>query len=182
MQTLPVTLKVLLIVYVSTCAIYDLRFRRIPNWLNVAGLSMGLILNAVLLHWTGLLDSGCGLMLALIVYLPLYLLSALGAGDVKLMAAIGAIAGPRDWFFIFLATCVVGGVLGFCVAVAKRRLNETLLNTSSLASSLLHFRVPRISMPSLNVGDPKALKLPHGFSIAVGSIAFLLFEKTILKG
>jgi prepilin peptidase CpaA len=182
MQTLPVALKVLLIVYVLTCAGYDLRFRRIPNWLNLAGLSMGLILNGLLLHWTGLLDSGCGLMLAVIVYLPLYLLSALGAGDVKLMAAIGAIAGPRDWLYIFLATCLAGGVLGFCVAVAKRRLNETLLNTSSLASSLLHFRAPRMTVPSLSVGDPNALKLPHGFSIAVGAITFLLLEKTILNG
>jgi prepilin peptidase CpaA len=182
MQTLPLALKVLLIVYVLMCAAYDLRFRRIPNWLNMAGLAMGLILNTLLLHWTGLLDSGCGLMLAVIVYLPLYLLSALGAGDVKLMAAIGAIAGPLDWFYIFLATCVAGGVLGFCVAVAKRRLNETLLNTSSLASSLLHFRAPRMAMPSLSVGDPNALKLPHGFTIAVGAVAFLLMEKTILKG
>jgi prepilin peptidase CpaA len=182
MQTLPLALKVLLIVYVLTCAAYDLRFRRIPNWLNIAGLSMGLILNVLLLHWTGLLDSGCGLMLAVIVYLPLYLLSALGAGDVKLMAAIGAIAGPRDWFYIFLATCLAGGVLGFCVAVAKRRLNETLLNTSSLASSLIHFRAPRMATPSLSLADPKALKLPHGFSIAVGAIAFLLMEKTILNG
>ncbi|MGC2658787.1 MAG: A24 family peptidase, partial [Bryobacteraceae bacterium] len=126
MQSLPLALKVLLIVFVLVCAGFDLHSRRIPNWLNVAGMLAGLVANLALLHWAGLLDSGCGLMLAVIVYLPLYLLGALGAGDVKLMAAIGVIAGPRNWFFIFLATCVAGGVLGVCVAASKRRLNETV--------------------------------------------------------
>lgn len=182
MQTLPFALKVLLILFVSICAGYDLRLRRIPNWLNVAGVLLGIASNVFLLHWTGLLDAGCGLMLAVAVYLPLYLLSGLGGGDVKLMAAVGAIAGPRNWFYIFLATCLAGGVLGFCVAVAKRRLNVTLLNTSSLAASLVHLRAPRAHMPSLSVTDPNALKLPHGFTIAVGAATFLLAEKAILNG
>ena len=182
MPTLPFALKVLLIMFVSVCAGYDLRLRRIPNWLNVTGLLLGIAFNVFLLRWTGLLDSGCGMMLALVIYLPLYLLSGLGAGDVKLMAAIGAIAGPRNWFYIFLATCLAGGVLGVCVAIAKRRLNETLLNTSSLAASLLQFRAPRANKPSLSIANPRALKLPHGFTIAVGAIAFLLMEQVIRNG
>src|SRR2546425_3492211 len=91
---LPLELQVLLVLIVGTAAIYDLRFRRIPNWLVLLGLVFGLGMNTYLFHWEGLRRAGLGLGLAFLVYFPLHLLRAMGAGDVKLMAAVGSIVGP----------------------------------------------------------------------------------------
>ncbi|MDX2181298.1 MAG: A24 family peptidase [Bryobacteraceae bacterium] len=72
---------------------FDLRERRIPNWLCAAGFALG-----VALHWR---DGLLGAALAMAIYAPLYLLRGVGAGDVKLMAAVGAIAGPWNWLGVF---------------------------------------------------------------------------------
>lgn len=78
---------------------FDLRERRVPNWLCAAGFALG-----VALDWRGgLLGSG----LALSVYAPLYFLRGVGAGDVKLMAAMGALAGPVNWLGVFAFSSVV---------------------------------------------------------------------------
>ncbi len=84
--------QVLLLLLVIPAALYDSRQRRVPNWLALAGLLLGIGLNSFLYESTGLLTSLKGLGVAFLIYFPLYLLRAMGAGDVKLMAAIGAIA------------------------------------------------------------------------------------------
>ena len=71
----------------------DLRTRRIPNWLNLSGVILGIGLNALFSHEKGFKLAITGLGLALLIYVPLYLIRAMGAGDVKFMAAIGALVG-----------------------------------------------------------------------------------------
>ena len=73
---------------VAIAAVYDIRFRRIPNWLVLTGLVLGLGLNTFLFRWPGARASLLGIGLAFLIYFPLYLLRGMGAGDVKLMAAI----------------------------------------------------------------------------------------------
>jgi len=107
--------------------------------------------------------------LALAVYVPLFAIRALGAGDVKLMAAVGAIAGPFPWFCIFVATCLVGGLLALVVVISKRRLTQTLLNTLQIARALLKVRNPASQEPEMDFRDPRAVTLPHGVSIAVAA-------------
>ncbi len=91
---LPLVMQVVLVLIVMTAGIYDLRFRRIPNWLVLVGLVLGFGLNTFLFGLSGLERSAMGMGLALLIYFPLYLLRAMGAGDAKLMAAVGAIVGP----------------------------------------------------------------------------------------
>src|SRR2546430_1589063 len=104
----PPAIRILLEILVIVAAIWDIRTRRIPNWLTFPGIVLGIALNSFLYQpvgpWFGLVLSLKGLGLAFIVYFVLYLLHAMGAGDVKLMAAIGAAAGAMNWFGIFLLT------------------------------------------------------------------------------
>jgi prepilin peptidase CpaA len=84
-------IKVVLLALVLTAAFYDLRWRRIPNWLVLAGVLLGFGLNGFLsgAPLRGLLQALLGFGLASLVYFPLYVIRAMGAGDVKLMMAVG---------------------------------------------------------------------------------------------
>jgi prepilin peptidase CpaA len=153
----------------------DLRTRRIPNWLTLSGFILGLGLNTYFGHGEGfrLALAGCGL--ALLFYLPLYLIRAMGAGDVKFMAALGAIIGPQNWLTLFLIAAVLGGVASVCLVMARGRLHLTLANLSTITTELLHGRMPYHKDPSLDVHDPGAVGLPHGASIAISAMLWLAF-------
>src|SRR5215467_6431570 len=122
--------EALLLAIVLAAAVYDVRFRRIPNWLNVTGVVLGLTLNSFLYQgispnvfgFAGLFFALKGLGLAFIVYVFLYALRAMGAGDVKLMAAVGAIVGWEDWFGIFVVTAIVGGIMALLLVIMRGRL------------------------------------------------------------
>src|SRR3954466_2040420 len=86
--------QILLGILVLVAAGYDIRYRRIPNWLVLAGIVTGFAWNVFSSGWSGLGHAAAGFGLGLALYFPLYLLRARGAGDVKLLAAVGAIVGP----------------------------------------------------------------------------------------
>src|SRR5258708_8116772 len=114
---MPLAIEILLAAMVLTAAVYDLRWRRIPNWLVLAGMISGIGLNSFLLEREGLVLALEGLGLAMLVYFPMYLLRAMGAGDVKLMMAVGAMVGWRAWFVVFVLSAIIGGVVVDCLCV-----------------------------------------------------------------
>jgi prepilin peptidase CpaA len=171
---LPNALKAALVLVVITAAIFDLRWRRVPNWLTVSGVLLGLGLNTILLRSEGLWSSLEGLGLALLIYVPLYLLRGMGGGDVKLMAAVGAIAGPGNWLRIFFFTLIFGAVVAIILIFGKRRVRRTFQNIGLIRLSLGSGRAPYAKNPELDVREEKGLRLPHAVTIACGAIAFLV--------
>jgi prepilin peptidase CpaA len=166
--------EILLVLVVLVAAVYDVRYRRIPNWLSTSGVAAGLGLNAFMYQgWPGLKLSLLGLLVGFGVYFVLYALRAMGAGDVKLMAAVGAIIGWRDWFGTFLITAIIGGMMALILVASKRRVKKTLWNLSFIISELKSGRPAYMGKEELDVRSPKALGLPHGAVIAVGTIFFL---------
>ncbi len=173
---MPLFLKLALSGTALAAALYDLRLRRIPNWLNLSGIILGFGLNTYFLAGRGAAMASLGFLLALAVYTPLYLLRGMGAGDVKLMAAIGAIAGPANWFNIFLATALLGGALSILLIVLRRRFHLTLLNISTILGQLSRRRSPAVADSHLDIRSRNALTLPHGAVIAAGVFLFLLLQ------
>ncbi len=173
MPTLPLVFRVILIAMVLCAAAYDWRYRRIPNWLNLSGVILGLGLNLLYFQIHGATQALTGLLLAMAVYFPLYLLRGMGAGDVKLMAAIGSIVGPGHWFEIFLATALAGGLAALLVALRKGRLRRTLWNVWYLLNELRGLRLPYRSNPELDTRNKQALRMPHGVLIALGCLVAL---------
>ncbi|MEO8663100.1 MAG: A24 family peptidase [Bryobacteraceae bacterium] len=173
MNPLAPAIKIVLILLVTTAAIFDIRFRRIPNWLVLVGLILGFTVNIVLFGLTGLKTAGLGMLLGFGVYLLLHLLHAMGAGDVKLMAAVGSMVGPGAWFGIFLLTAMIGGVFALILLVLKGRLRQGLWNVGFIFTELSHFRAPYMTREELDVKSSKALRLPHGVTIAAGTLAYL---------
>lgn len=173
MSYLPPVLQIVLVLVVMVAAVYDFRFRRIPNWLTLAGVLIGIGLNSFLYEWAGLRLAGLGLGLAFVIYFPMYLLRGMGAGDVKLMAAVGAIVGWANWLGIFVLSSVIGGVCAVLLALAKGRFLKTFRNLGYMLKEMAFLRAPYVKHEELDVKSPKAVKLPHGVMVAVGSVAFL---------
>ena len=173
--------EAVLLALVLGAAVYDVMYRRIPNWLNVLGALAGISLNTFLYGWAGALFSLKGLGLAFGLYVVLYVLRAMGAGDVKLMAAVGAIVGWENWVGIFILTAITGGIMSIILAVSRGRLKKTLFNVSFILSEMRSGRPAYLKNEELDVKSKKALGLPHGAVIAVGTIFFLAFAAHYTK-
>jgi prepilin peptidase CpaA len=175
--TLDGAAQILLGILVLVAAGYDIRYRRIPNWLVLAGIVTGFAWNLYSSGWSGLGHAAAGFGLGFALYFPLYLLRARGAGDVKLLAAVGTITGPGNCFWIFLLTAILGGVIAMAVLVFRRRVGHTFFNLSFIMSDLTKFRAPYKSSEELDVTTSKGLRLPHGAMIAVGVAAFVIMAQ-----
>lgn len=121
---------------VGTAAILDQRSQRIPNWLSYGGLVL-----ALCLHGFG--DGLEGLKLALSgaaigggMLLPLWLLGGLAAGDVKLMAAVGAFLGPAAAAFATAATLVAGGILGAAWLIRQKVTQKNTVRSFAYAPAI----------------------------------------------
>jgi prepilin peptidase CpaA len=176
----PLAAEAILLLMVIIAAVYDIRYRRIPNWLTASGVLVGLVLNAFLqtpapavLSFGGLLFALKGLGLAFGVYFFLYALRAMGAGDVKLMAAVGALVGWQDWFGIFIVSAIIGGIAALVLSLAKGRLKTTFWNVGFILSEMGHGRPAYLGKEELDVRSKKGLGLPHGAVIAAGTVLFL---------
>jgi len=116
----------LLVLLLGLAAWIDWRTMRIPNWLTVPGMAWGLYFSAI--HGTsvgsGLLAGALGLVTGLLLLLPLFALRVLGAGDVKLLAMVGAFLGALATFKALLVIGVVGGVAALLFAVSHRALGR----------------------------------------------------------
>jgi prepilin peptidase CpaA len=106
----------------SVAAIVDIRSRRIPNWLSAAALLSGVLLHAWQGGAGGVLVAGLGAALGLALLLPLYVIKAMGAGDVKLLAGIGALVGPQGLVSVAGYGVIVGGVMSLLVLAHRKRL------------------------------------------------------------
>ncbi len=98
----------------------------------------------------------------------------MGAGDVKLMAAVGAMVGWEDWLGIFVITALLGGLMALILATSHGRIKKTLWNVGFILSELKSGRPAYMKREELDVRSPKAMGLPHGAVIAVGAVFFLV--------
>jgi prepilin peptidase CpaA len=170
----PIIVQLLLALLVITAAMFDSRQRRVPNWLALSGLVLGIALNTFLYESAGLWMSLKGLGLAFLIYFPLYLLRGMGAGDVKLMAAVGAIAGWENWLGILFLTAILGGASAIVLVVTKKRFRSTFENIGLILLSVRHGHAPYEGNPQLDVGSNQGVRLPHAVVIAFGTFGFLL--------
>jgi prepilin peptidase CpaA len=163
-------LHAVLILLVSIAAVNDLATRRIPNRLLLAGLAC-----AFVLHWlsplrgAALLNALGGMALGLAVLLPFYLLRGMAAGDVKLMAVVGAFTGPGEVFAITVLTWCVGGVMALLLVLLRGRLRLALGNIGRMLTGAV---APGLSMTAA-AQEKSAGSIPYGLAIAIGTVAVL---------
>jgi prepilin peptidase CpaA len=99
-----------LAIALGIAAFFDLRSRRIPNWLNLSIIVASVTFYIVTSGFEGLLFSVEGMFVGLGIMLVPYLMGGMGAGDAKLMAAVGSILGPKGVIVAILYTVIIGGI------------------------------------------------------------------------
>jgi prepilin peptidase CpaA len=147
--------------------VWDVRSRRIPNQLVLAGLALGLTIR-VFGGWASLGAGLAGAALALALTFPLFALRAMGGGDVKLFAVAGMFLGPAGFLLALLASALVGGVLGVVAAIRGGVIVTALLRTKDLGvkAATLGRGGDRMTLDT-----PGAITVPYGAAIAIGSLA-----------
>jgi prepilin peptidase CpaA len=149
-------------------AIWDVFTYRIPNRVTYSAIALSFIVHWVVEGPIGLLWAVLGLFIGGGMFLVLYLLRTMGAGDVKLMAAVGAFAGPSKTVEISLYSAIAGGILALIVAVYKGRLKRTLGNLLDLIR--FHAAVGAETHPTLNLHNPEAMRFAYGVAIFAGTL------------
>ena len=147
----------------------DWRSRRIPNWLTVPGLVVGIALSSVAAGWAGARSSLLGAGLGLALLLPFVLIRSLGAGDWKLAGALGAFLGPQRLIDVLLVAVLVAGVMAAILIVWKKRVRQTLRNLWRILAAFLSLHLPD---SEVTLDNPEALKVPFGVALAVAAIFY----------
>lgn len=168
-----VAIAVVFIPMAILIAYMDVRYRRIPNKLVLITLVGGVALNTVFAGRHGLVVSLGGLTLAFGLMFLLHAFGTMGAGDVKLFAAIGAVVGSSLVLQTFLIVAIAGGVLALATMIYTRRVSTTMFGVLQFFYGLL----PGQKVPRFEVPADHSYTLPYAVPICFGSlISFFLFH------
>ena len=145
---------------------HDVRYRRIPNPFCLATLISGVTLNFILGGVQGGLSSIGGCVLAFILMFILHVFGAMGAGDVKLFAAIGSVIGAHLVLPTFVVVVLTGGLL----ALASTLRSGVFITTMHRVLQIFVGLLPGWQMPKFSVPADRRLTIPYGAAITIGAI------------
>jgi prepilin peptidase CpaA len=147
----------------GAAAAIDIRTRRVPNAVTMSLAGAGVLLAAAGLGRLGVMAALAGGLVGLVLMLPGHFLGATGAGDVKLLSALGTLLGPASIFWAFLVAMIAGGILALLVAAHRGRLRATVTRSAEL--------IRTAGGNAAEIEDPRA---NNGFAyapaIAIGAI------------
>lgn len=160
------------VIVLVAATITDLRSRRIPNWLVLPFLAVGVAVSTWLQGWSGLEKSLEGMGLGLLLFGVLAFMGGMGMGDVKLCAAIGAWVWPHQLILALVLTGIVGGLMAIGWAVVGGFLGELFTGSGNLLFGWMK-RGLRAN-PELTLKNPHARKMPYAPAIALGTLISFL--------
>jgi prepilin peptidase CpaA len=161
--------------FLLAAVLTDTATRKIPNKLVLAGIIAGLLCQAFLPEGNGLISSLKGLVLGFALFLPMYLLRVMGAGDVKLIAMVGVFTGSPDIYGVALCTLLAGGVLSLLFTLrlkASRRMFENI----KLMMLLGMAKVASGKMPVNEATIDSVGTLPYALAIALGTASYFIWH------
>lgn len=174
-EALAVSSTGVLVALLLVAAVVDYRSYRIPNVLTVSGMVLGLASTSLLADslLSGLLAGLGGIAVGMFVLLPLYAIRALGAGDVKLMGAVGAFLGVPGTLSAMAFVAVTGGIAAIAFALYRKAFRRMAGNLGQAAVQMLVFAAVGGQKPGDALAAHSVGKLPYGTCICAGTIAYL---------
>lgn len=159
------------ITILGIAAYIDWKEHRVPNWLTYSAWMLGLLFHGISNGWDGLGSSLVGSAVGLATLIVPYALCGMGAGDVKLMAAVGAWVGAAVTLQAFLWIAVVGGVMGFYSIVRSKQVRDRMLVMVNAGRNL--FTLKPLDRGVMD-NAPQRMLLPYGVPIAIGFYCYFL--------
>lgn len=157
-------------------AYIDWRDHRVPNWLTASIAVAGLAAQAF--YGQGLLHGFWGLLVGFGVLIVPWAMHGMGAGDVKLMAAIGAWFGPWMTLISFATGAVLGGVIAVVMILRAGKVQEALVNLATIKHKMTHRDVMFTEFGSAKGFGSTSQLLPYGVPLTIGSLAILAIHIT----
>jgi prepilin peptidase CpaA len=155
----------------TLACISDLRTRRIPNVLTFSAIACALVFHSVIggLNAAGWSLAGC--LLGALLFFPMFALRGMGAGDVKLLAAVGAWLGPSQVAIVALASSLAGGAIAIAVALGHGYLRAAGRNIWML---LMHWRIMGIQpLQEMTLEGTRGPRLAYALPISIGTVVTL---------
>lgn len=156
------------LIFTGSGAVYDIFTHRIPNLITFPAIVFGLILNTYFFGFAGSFISLAGTIAGLLLLIIPFALGGMGAGDVKILAAVGALNGPQFVFYTFLYAAIFGGVMALVVTLFKGKSFSVIFNISWAFKNLKNHIFRRSERQQVFFSD---IKFPYGLSIFLGTAA-----------
>lgn len=167
----------IVLLLLSAATVFDIRSHRIPNWLVFSGALAGIAYQAFSPYDRGAIHSLAGLAVGLAAFMPLYMLRAMGAGDVKLMAMVGAFLGPASAFGAVLTTFIAGGALAIAAAIRNGAMSTLLENLRFMMADMT-MKVMTGSAAHVEARPVSAGKMPYALAIATGTATHIFLMQS----
>lgn len=160
-----------LLAVLTTAAVIDMRRHRLPNALTASAAVLGITLQCWLQGWSGFLNGLAGFFTGLFLLLPFYAVHWMGAGDVKLMAAVGAFLGWPDSLLAVALTTGAGSIAALGFLAAQGGLTDYGRRYGAMAKCL--FLTGKVAYVPPTRGESSTLLFPYAVAIALGTLATL---------
>ena len=161
----------LLLAILVIAAVIDMKQHRLPNVLTVSAALLGISFQCWLYGWNGLMNGVAGFFAGLLLFLPFYAIRWMGAGDVKLMAAVGTFLGWPESALAMALSLGAGSMIAFAIMAVRGGL-VAYLHRYGLMSKCLFF-TGQFAYVRPHEGETCTASFPFGLAIALGSSATL---------
>jgi prepilin peptidase CpaA len=164
-------------------AVIDGMQLKVPNWITFPMIVSGWIYSATLSPepgWTGLIYSLIGTVVGLALLLPAYAIGGMGAGDVKLLAGVGAWVGGTNTLYAFAATAVIGGIIAVIMVLIGKGWDKHRNQFWMICNEIMTVKDPEKLATIAAERKPTMMLLPYGIPIAIGTIAYFAVAGMLL--
>ncbi len=161
-------------------AVIDGMKLKVPNWITFPMILSGWVYATVTFGWEGLGASLLGTAVGLGLLLPAYAIGGMGAGDVKLLAGVGAWMGPITTIYAFCVSALVGGVIAVAMVLYRRAWEKHRDQFWSIVGEITTIRDPELLSAIAAERKKSMLLLPYGIPIALGSIAYFMWAGLLI--
>lgn len=153
---------------------------KVPNWLTFPLITSGWVISTISYGWVGLGWSLAGTAVGLALLLPAYAIGGMGAGDVKLLAGVGAWVGSTVTLYAFCVSAIIGGLIAIVMVLYRRAWSRHYYQFLTIWHEMVTIRDPEQLAAIAAERKSTMLLLPYGIPLAIGTIGYFAYTGMLL--